>query len=73
LIHVGAVQFPDPSVTIHFDTDSSEALAQHTKVLADVAQQGYLVAAAHLSFPGLGHIRPAGAGYTWLPTNYSTP
>jgi glyoxylase-like metal-dependent hydrolase (beta-lactamase superfamily II) len=73
LIHVGAVQFPDPSVTIHFDTDSSKALAQRKKVFADVAKQGYLVAAAHLSFPGLGHIRPAGAGYTWLPVNYSTP
>jgi glyoxylase-like metal-dependent hydrolase (beta-lactamase superfamily II) len=73
LIHVGSVQFPDPSVTIHFDTDSKAALAQRKKVFADVAKQGELVGAAHLSFPGLGHIRPAGKGYVWLPVNYAVP
>ena len=34
---------------------------------------GELVAAAHLSFPGLGHIRAADKGYVWLPVNYSVP
>jgi len=72
LIHVGSVQFPDPSVVIHFDTDSKEALAQRLKVFADVAKQGDMVAAAHLSFPGIGHVRAAGSGYTWLPINYSS-
>jgi glyoxylase-like metal-dependent hydrolase (beta-lactamase superfamily II) len=72
LIHVGSVQFPDPSVVIHFDTDSKEALAQRLKIFADVAKQGDMVAAAHLSFPGIGHIRSAGSGYTWLPINYSS-
>jgi glyoxylase-like metal-dependent hydrolase (beta-lactamase superfamily II) len=73
LIHVAAVQFPDPSVTIHFDTDSKAALAQRKKIFADVADEGELVAAAHLSFPGLGHIHEAGKGYVWLPVNYSVP
>ena len=72
LIHVGSVQFPDPSVVIHFDTDSKEALGQRLKVFADVAKQGDMVAAAHLSFPGIGHVRAAGSGYTWLPINYSS-
>ncbi len=71
LIHVGAVQFPDPSVTIRFDTDSAAALAQRKKVFAMVAKQGYLVGAAHLSFPGVGHIRTEGKGYVWQPINYS--
>jgi glyoxylase-like metal-dependent hydrolase (beta-lactamase superfamily II) len=71
LIHVGAVQFPDPSVTIRFDTDSAAALAQRKKVFAMVAKQGYLVGAAHLSFPGVGHIRAEGKGYVWQPINYS--
>ncbi len=73
LIHVAAVQFPDPSVTIHFDTDPKAALAQRKKIFADVADEGELVAAAHLSFPGLGHIHEAGKGYVWLPVNYSVP
>jgi glyoxylase-like metal-dependent hydrolase (beta-lactamase superfamily II) len=72
LIHVGSVQFPNPSVVIHFDSDSKEALAQRLKIFAEVAKQGDIVAAAHLSFPGIGHIRPAGSGYTWLPINYQS-
>jgi glyoxylase-like metal-dependent hydrolase (beta-lactamase superfamily II) len=72
LIHVGSVQFPDPSVTIAFDTDSVAALAQRKKVFAMVAKQSYLVGAAHLSFPGVGHIRAEGKGYVWQPINYSS-
>jgi glyoxylase-like metal-dependent hydrolase (beta-lactamase superfamily II) len=73
VIHVGAVQFRDPSVTIHFDTDSKAAVAQRKKIFADAARQGEIVAAAHLSFPGLGHLRAAGNGYVWLPLNYQAP
>jgi glyoxylase-like metal-dependent hydrolase (beta-lactamase superfamily II) len=72
LIHVGSVQFPNPSVVIHFDSDSKEALAQRLKIFAEVAKQGDIVAAAHLSFPGVGHIRSASSGYTWIPINYSS-
>ena len=71
LVHVAAVQFPDPSVTIRFDTDSKEAMLQRKRVLAEAAKQGYLVGAAHLSFPGLGHVARVGSGYTWIPVNYS--
>ena len=55
------------------DTDADKALAQRKKIFADAAEQGYLVGAAHISFPGLGHLRSAGSGYTWIPVNYSTP
>jgi glyoxylase-like metal-dependent hydrolase (beta-lactamase superfamily II) len=72
LIHVGSVQFPNPSVVIHFDSDSKEALAQRLKIFAEVAKQGDIVAAAHLSFPGVGHISSASSGYTWIPINYSS-
>jgi hypothetical protein len=27
--------------------------------------------AAHVSFPGIGHLRPDGKGYRWLPTDYT--
>jgi glyoxylase-like metal-dependent hydrolase (beta-lactamase superfamily II) len=73
LIHVGAVQFPNPSVTIRFDTDSKAAMAQRKKIFANVADEGELVAASHLSFPGLGHIHSVDGGYVWLPANYSVP
>ncbi|PTL78896.1 MBL fold metallo-hydrolase [Vitiosangium sp. GDMCC 1.1324] len=72
VMHVAAVQFPQPSVTIQFDSDSKEAAAQRKKAYADAAKQGYWVGVAHVSFPGLGHVRADGKGYTWLPPNYST-
>jgi len=72
LMHVAAVQFADPSVTIAFDTDAKAALAQRRKVFADAAKQGYWVAGAHLAFPGIGHLRRDGAGYTFVPANYSS-
>jgi glyoxylase-like metal-dependent hydrolase (beta-lactamase superfamily II) len=71
LIHVAAVQFPDPTVTIQFDSDSKAALAQRQKAFAAAAKGGYWVGAAHIAFPGIGHIQAAGKGYSWLPANYS--
>ncbi|HEY6174827.1 MAG TPA: MBL fold metallo-hydrolase [Kofleriaceae bacterium] len=71
LMHVAAVQFPDPSVTIQFDADSKAAAPQRKKLYADAAAKGYFVAFTHVSFPGIGHIRKEGAGYEWLPVNYT--
>jgi glyoxylase-like metal-dependent hydrolase (beta-lactamase superfamily II) len=71
LMHVAAVQFPEPSVTIQFDSDSKRAMPQRQKAYADAAKNGYYVAVAHVSFPGLGQVRAEGKGYRWLPVNYS--
>ena len=71
LMHVAAVQFAEPSVTIAFDTDSKVAAAQRKQAYADAAKQGYWVAAAHLSFPGIGHLRSDGKGYSFVPANYT--
>ncbi len=70
LIHVAAVQFDDPSVTIQFDTDSKAAAAQRKSAYADAAKNGHLVAAAHIAFPGIGRVRTNGKAYTWVPVNY---
>ena len=72
LIHVGAVQFPNPAVTIGFDSDSKAAYAERRKAFADAAKNGYWVAAAHLPFPGIGHLRASGTGYTWIAANYTS-
>lgn len=82
LMHVAAAQFPDPAVTIKFDSDSASAERVRTRTFAEVAAKGYLVGGAHLAFPGLGHLRAAGpatgaaAGvesYVFVPVNYSLP
>jgi glyoxylase-like metal-dependent hydrolase (beta-lactamase superfamily II) len=73
LMHVAAVQFDDPSVTIGFDTDSKTAEAERKQAFAAAAKGGYLIGAAHLPFPALGHLRSNGKGYTFVPVNYSVP
>lgn len=72
LIHAGAVQFASPSVTIDFDTDKQAAATSRAAVFGEAASEGALVAAAHLSFPGLGHLRAQGKAWVWVPLNYST-
>jgi glyoxylase-like metal-dependent hydrolase (beta-lactamase superfamily II) len=70
LIHVAQVQFVDPSVTIQFDTDPAAAAAQRKRSLADAADHHYLVAPAHVSFPGFGRLRREGSVYRWYPVPY---
>ncbi|HEX4421483.1 MAG TPA: MBL fold metallo-hydrolase, partial [Kofleriaceae bacterium] len=70
LIHVAAVQFADPSITIQFDSDAKRAAVERKKAFADAAKNGYFVAFAHVSFPGLGQLRAEGAGYRWIPVNF---
>jgi glyoxylase-like metal-dependent hydrolase (beta-lactamase superfamily II) len=74
LMHVAAVQFEDPSVTIQFDSNSKAAAEQRQLAFADAAKNGYLVGATHIAFPGLGNMRVAtdGKGYAFVPLNYSS-
>lgn len=72
LMHVAAVQFANPAVTIQFDTDQSAAYAQRRKAFAEAAKQGYAIGASHLSFPGIGSLAAEGQGYRFQPTNYTT-
>ena len=72
LMHVAAVQFAEPAVTIQFDSDPKAAAPARKKAFADSAKNGYYVAVAHVAFPGIGKLRADGKGYTWLPTNYTS-
>lgn len=71
LIHVGAVQFDDPTVTISFDSEEKAAYAQRKQVFAAAAKEGAIIGAAHIQFPGLGHLQSKGKGYEWVPVNYT--
>jgi hypothetical protein len=73
VVHVAAVQFEHPSVTIGYDVDAPEAKHEHELALSDAAREGYLIGGAHISFPGLGHLRRAGeAAYAFVPINYTS-
>ncbi len=72
LVHNAAVQFPQPKVTIEFDTDPKKALATRMKVFGWTAKEALLVAGMHLPFPGLGHVRADGKGsYSWVPVDFA--
>jgi glyoxylase-like metal-dependent hydrolase (beta-lactamase superfamily II) len=71
LIHAAAVQLSEPSAYIQFDGDNKSGAAQRKKAYTDAAKNGYWIAADHISFPGIGHLRTDGTKYIWVPANYS--
>ncbi len=70
LMHVAALQFPDPSAKTDWDTDGKAAFLERKKAFAVIAQAGDLIGAAHLPFPGVGRIRAAGKGFEYRPLTY---
>ena len=72
IVHVAAVQFDNPAVTIGYDVDGAAAQREHWRQFADAADDGYLIGGAHIPFPGLGHVRRDGEkAYTYVPPSYS--
>lgn len=71
IVHLGEVQFPYPDMTISYDSDPREAAATRRQLMAEAARQGYLVAGAHIAFPGIGHVRAMRHGYAWVPVRYN--
>lgn len=70
LIHAPAVQFPYPEVSIRFDVTPADAVKAREKTFTALAKEGDWVAAAHLPFPGMGHIVQRESGYGWIPALY---
>jgi glyoxylase-like metal-dependent hydrolase (beta-lactamase superfamily II) len=70
LIHGKDAQFHSPDIAIQYDVDEGAAAEQRKAAMADAAAKGYLVGAAHISFPGIGRVVADGRSYQWLPVNY---
>ncbi len=70
VVHVAAVQFPNPSITLAYDSDAQMAESEREAIFSDAARKGYWIGAAHISFPGVGHVNANGGHYYWLPANY---
>lgn len=71
IIHVAAVQFPEPAITIVYDVDPGQAQAVREEAFSEFADERQLIAAPHLPFPGIGHIRAEGdASFGWFPVEY---
>ncbi|UGY00915.1 MBL fold metallo-hydrolase [Bradyrhizobium quebecense] len=72
LVHVAPIQFPDPAVTVTYDSDPLAAEVKRVAAFSDAARTDTWIAAAHIAFPGLGHIRATGGRFEWIPANYTT-
>jgi glyoxylase-like metal-dependent hydrolase (beta-lactamase superfamily II) len=70
LVHNLAVQFEHPEVSISFDENSQNAIASRDAVFSEAASKKRWVAAAHLPFPGTGHIEALGKRFQWVPVEY---
>ena len=71
LVHVAAVQFPSPQITIVYDVAPDQAEATRIEAFADFAETRQLVAAPHLPFPGVGHVSAQeNASFMWHPVEY---
>ena len=71
VVHAAQVQFPAPSITIAYDTDQSAAAHMRLLAFQSAAREGYWVAAPHISFPGIGHVRQRAGQFEWVPASYS--
>ena len=70
LVHNLAVQFEHPEVSIGFDVNSQQAINRRANVFSDAAASKSWVTAAHLPFPGIGHIAAEGKHFQWVPVEY---
>ncbi|MCL2347262.1 MAG: MBL fold metallo-hydrolase [Planctomycetaceae bacterium] len=68
LLHIGAVQFARPDISIRFDDNPAQAAAIRQKTLQRAADEKWLFAAVHLlPFPPVGSVKAEGGGFRFEP------
>ena len=73
LIHHAAVQLARPEITMFGDSFPAQSSQERIKILARLAAERQLMMGAHLTFPGVGHLRARsgkGASYDWMPLEW---
>ena len=70
-IHSHAVQLRRPSITIAYDSAEVGAVVSRRKVFDLATSNRWWIGAAHLPFPGLGHLRRDSDRYTWVPVTFT--
>ena len=70
IVHMAALQLPHPEATVQYDSEQDVARITRAQLLKQLGKDHVLVGAAHIAFPGLGHLRQDGQRYAWLPVNY---
>lgn len=70
VVHYAAVQFPYPEASYKPDTDAKRAIAVRKNIFEHAYQNHWWIGAAHVAFPGIGHIGKNAHGYQWIPAQY---
>jgi glyoxylase-like metal-dependent hydrolase (beta-lactamase superfamily II) len=63
------LQFARPEVTWKFDENPDEARATRAALFRRILDEGWLVAGAHLPYPGIGRLDRAGEAYAFHPAD----
>jgi glyoxylase-like metal-dependent hydrolase (beta-lactamase superfamily II) len=71
ITHGDVLQFDKPGVAIEFDVDQEAAIRTRAVAFEEAAREMYLVAGAHLAFPGLGYVRRDATNFDWVPVTYT--
>lgn len=67
LCHHQILLLQRPGWAFRFDHDSGAAAATRLRVLDWICRDEHAVLSYHFPFPGRGHLRREGDGYSWLP------
>lgn len=70
-IHNAVIQTAQPDIAFVFDLDGKQAAASRRRVLDMVASDGLLITGAHIAFPGFGKVMKEGAGFKFVPADWS--
>ncbi|GAA5014399.1 MBL fold metallo-hydrolase [Acinetobacter puyangensis] len=70
IVHYAAVQFPYPDAIYKPDTDSDRAVLARKNIFEQAYRNKWWIGAAHIAFPGIGHIGENVIGYRWVPAQY---
>ena len=65
LVHMTALQFANPDMTIAFDADPAQTAASRRQMMDRAAADNLLVTGMHLDFPGLGQVKRQGDAYRY--------
>lgn len=68
LCHHYVLLLQRPEWSFQFDYEKARATEQRWRIYDFVDTNRHAVFAYHFPFPGLGHLRKVGTGYSWLPT-----
>ncbi len=65
VVHQPGYQFSDPLVGVNFDADPERAVQTRISIMHELSSSGELVGGTHNDFPGVGHVRKTGAGFSF--------